>query len=223
MRLEARPDLNRQRIAVVEDFPVVRTGLQHLIQSQPDLTHCGDAETAAEARRLVRETRPALLILEPGLTAGDGMELIATLRRQHPELRILAYSRLPEAAFAERVIRAGAQGFVEKRESLDALLEAIRLLLQGGVRLRAEVMALATRPREGGGVAALSDRELEVFRLLGEGRSSREIANALGISIKTVGSHRSNAMKKLGARTAAQLLHQAVEWSAGLRRGSGRP
>lgn len=198
---------------MVDDFPIVRAGLHHLFDQHPELEICGEAATSADARSRLPPSDPDLLVIEPGLPDGEGLSLLAAARATYPELPILAYSRLPESPYAERAVRAGAQGFVGKGESLDALLEAVRRVLRGGVHLRAEVVALATRERTASGVAALSDRELEVFRLLGEGRSSREIAGRLGISIKTVGTHRANAMRKLGIRTAAQLIHRAIEWS----------
>ena len=207
---------------MVDDFPIVRMGLHHLLHGRPDLSVCGEAGAALDARAAIRAAGPDLVILEPALVSGEGLELISALRREHPRLPILAYSRRSDAALAERAVRAGAQGFLSKREGAEALLDAIRQVLGGGVHLRAEVVALATREREATGVPALSDRELEVFRLLGQGRSSREIAEGLGISIKTVGTHRSNIMRKLGVRSAAQLLHQAVEWTAGLRRREPR-
>lgn len=210
-------DLNSHRIFVVDDFPAVRAGLHRFFEDEQDLSVCGEAGSAAEARSRIPEAGPDLVVVEPALDSGDGLELIAALRRGDARLRILAYSGI-ETAFAERAVRAGAQGFVHKRETARALLGAVRLVLRGGVHLRAETVALATRGREATGLAALSNRELEVFRLLGAGRSSREIADSLGISIKTVGSHRSNAMRKLGVRSAAQLLHQAVAWTAELNR-----
>ena len=204
----------------MDDFPVVRAGLRHLIGGQADLSVVGEAATPSEARPAIARARPDLVIIEPGLGEGDALGLIADLRRDDPGLRLLACSRLPEVPYAERAVRAGAQGFVQQRESLDSLLQAIRLVLGGGVHLRAETVARVTREGETSGVGVLSDRELEVFRLIGEGHSSREIAGRLGISIKTVGTHRSNAMRKLGVTSPSRLAHLAVKWVSGLRRGT---
>lgn len=208
------------RIFLVDDHPIVRSGLARLISQQPDLTVCGEAGTAAEARSLAISLNPDLGIIDLRLRSGDGLELIKCLKAELPGIRLLVLSQHSEQIYVERALRAGAMGYVVKDQPADELLQAIRLILSHQVYLSPGMAAQVLQGLVGGvsrpvepGVQQLSDRELGVLRLLGEGRSTREIATLLNLSFKTIESHRENIKRKLGLRTAVELVHFATRWA----------
>src|ERR1700736_3131357 len=218
----------KTRIFLVDDHPLVREWLTNLINEQGDLVVCGQAENAAQALAGIAATAPNLVIVDISLNAGSGLELLKDLRIQHPSVAPLVLSMHEEELYAERAMRAGARGYVRKRETSKDILAAIRRVLEVGIYVSEKLsnaMALKfLQGHEAVGVAAsrvtqLSDRELEVFRMLGQGRSTSQIADALHISVKTVQAYCVRAKEKLGLSTAAELVREAILWeeSAHLR------
>jgi len=208
------------RVLIVDDHPIVREGLALLISSQPDLEVCGAAEDVATAGQLVDELKPDLAIVDLSLKGGSGLELIKRIKANHFSVRILVSSIHNESVYAERVLRAGAMGYVNKQEATRAILGALRRILDGGVYL-SERMAdrLLCRTVGGGGepivsspVESLSDRELEVFELIGQGLSTNEIAARLHLSRKTVETYRDRIRVKLNLSTGFQLARYALRW-----------
>ena len=216
------------RIFLVDDHPLVREWLTNLINQQGDLVVCGQADNAAQALAGIASTTPDLVIVDISLNAASGLELLKDLRIQHPSVAPLVLSMHEEELYAERAMRVGARGYVRKRESSKNVLVAIRRVLEGGIYVSEKLsnaMALKfLQGQEAVGIAAsrvtqLSDRELEVFRMLGQGRSTSQIADTLHISLKTVQAYCVRAKEKLGLATAAELVREAILWeeSAHLR------
>lgn len=205
----------------MDDHPLVREWLTNLVNQQKDLVVCGEAENAAQALAGIAATAPNLVIVDISLNAASGLELVKDLRIQHPSVAPLVLSMHEEELYAERAMRAGARGYVRKRETSKNILMAIRRVLEGGIYVSEKLsnaMALKfLHGQEAVGIAAsrvtqLSDRELEVFRMLGQGRSTSQIADALHISLKTVQAYCVRAKEKLGLTTAAELVREAILW-----------
>jgi DNA-binding NarL/FixJ family response regulator len=214
----------KTRLFLVDDHPLVREWLTNLINEQGDLLVCGQAENAAQALAGIAATAPNLVIVDISLNAASGLELLKDLRIQHPSVAPLVLSMHEEELYAERAMRAGARGYVRKRETSKNILAAIRRVLEGGIYVSEKLsnaMALKfLQGQEAVGVAAsrvaqLSDRELEVFRMLGQGRSTSQIADALHISLKTVQAYCVRAKEKLGLTTATELVREAILWEEG--------
>ncbi|HZN59059.1 MAG TPA: response regulator transcription factor [Planctomycetota bacterium] len=207
----------RARILLVDDHPVVRQGLARLIEQEPDLCVCGEAETAGEALKAVADLGPALALVDLTLRDKPGLELIKDLRKQHPDVKVLVVSMHDESVWAERVLRAGACGYVMKQEKPRMLMARIRQALADGLCLSERMSERLLRKFTGTRGArlepateGLGDRELEVLQLMGQGLSPREIATALNVSIKTVDAHKENLKRKLDLGSAAELLRYAV-------------
>lgn len=218
----ARP---RKRVLIVDDHPIVRHGLRRMIEAAPDLAVCGEAETEADAKRGIRELSPDVVIVDLTLGHGDGLELVRDVKAHHPRLPMLVLSMHEETIYAERLLAAGAMGYIMKQAASDQLLTALRRVLGGHIYLSEE---LESRLRNRGTpetiaasdpVARLSNRELQVLSLLGRGLSSREIAADLILSVKTVESHRQSIKRKLNLATNAQLLQYALNFFAASRGG----
>ncbi len=213
--------LNRQsKIFLVDDHPLVRLWLGQLIEEQSDLVVCGEADNVSEALRRIEATKPDLAIVDISLPESSGLELIKKIRSTQPDLRVIVLSMHDERVYAERAIRAGARGFVMKRETADRIIEAIYKVLHGKLAVSASVTASFTEkfgegraPPPGPVVERLSDRELEIFQLLGTGADSRGIAKRLQISIKTVQAHCANIKDKLELENATELLREAIRWN----------
>jgi DNA-binding NarL/FixJ family response regulator len=217
----------KRRIFLVDDHPLVREWLTNLINEQGDLVVCGQAENAAQALAGIAATTPNLVIVDISLNAASGLELLKDLRIQHPFVAPLVLSMHEEELYAERAMRAGARGYVRKRETSKNILAAIRRVLEGGIYVSeklSNVMALKfLEGKEGVGVARsrveeLSDRELQVFHLLGQGRSTSQIAEELHLSLKTVQAYCVRAKEKLGLTTAAELVREAILWEESAHR-----
>jgi DNA-binding NarL/FixJ family response regulator len=217
----ARIDKQKRRIFIVDDHPLVREWLTNLINQQPDLGVCGEAENAADALAGIARTRPALAVIDISLNASSGLELTKDLCIQYPSVASLVLSMHEEELYAERAMRAGARGYVRKRETSKKILAAMRCVLEGGVyisqKLSNEMAVKFLHGHEAVGIVQsrvrrLSDRELEVFQLLGKGRSTSEIADELHLSLKTVQAYSVRAKEKLGLTTAADLLREAILW-----------
>jgi DNA-binding NarL/FixJ family response regulator len=207
------------RILVVDDHPITRRGLRALIEGEPDLSVCGEAAHAAVAMETVRQTRPHLVVLELMLGSSDGLDLLKQLHSRHADTPVLVFSGRDESLYAERAFRAGARGFVSKHEMPDVVIHAIRRVIAGERWMTERVARLFTdrflgtgSPRSESPLVPLSDRELQVLRLVGEGRSTRIVAAMLGISIKTVESHREHIKAKLGLDSASELARYAACW-----------
>ncbi|MDF1657782.1 MAG: response regulator transcription factor [Verrucomicrobiales bacterium] len=205
------------RVFIVDDHPIMRLGLSQLIQSINGVEVAGEAGSAMEALHLLDQTDEVdLAIVDVSLPDRSGLELIKDLRVRHEDIKCLVISSHDEEVYAERVLRAGGRGYMMKDRAPDLLETAVKQVLSGGVFLSAEMTARMMEVIAGGGssvsVSSLSDRELEVYRAIGEGRSSREIAGIMGISIRTVDAHRTHIKEKLSLRDAAELTHSAIRW-----------
>ena len=211
----------QKRILIVDDHPITRYGLTQLISHEPDLLVCGEAESAAQALAAIKSARPDLVLADLTMPGKSGLEFIKDMQAQHPGVAVLVMSMHDENIYAERVLRAGGRGYIMKNEGGEKLLEAIRQVLQGRVYVSQSIstalLDVFTRHRSRVGDATpgvLSDREFEVFQLVGQGLSAQQIAQRLNLSVKTVGTHRQHIRQKLKLRTGPELIRQAVRWAA---------
>ncbi|MGD0613889.1 MAG: response regulator transcription factor [Verrucomicrobiota bacterium] len=210
----------KKRILIVDDHPMMRQGLAQLITSEPDLMVCCEADTAAQALDLAAAQKPDLALVDISLPDKNGLELIKDIHVLCPKVLILVVSMHDESLYAERVLRAGARGYIMKQEGGKKLVEAIRQVLSGHIyvsdKMSAHILEIFSGRRSenaGSSVERLSDREFEVFQLIGEGKGTREIADHLHLSVKTVEVHRANIKEKLKVNTATDLIRYAVRWS----------
>jgi DNA-binding NarL/FixJ family response regulator len=206
----------RRRVLVVDDHEIVRLGIRQLISTESDLIVCGEAATAEEALTLSRTSLPDLAIVDLCLDTTPGLELVRQLHEASPELPVLVLSMHDEALFAERAIRAGARGYIMKKGAIVGLVHAMREILSGRVYASESVSQGLLRGLGDTGasqrdpLAGLTDRELEVFEMIGRGISTAAIAGNLGLSIKTIETYRSNIKQKLNLRDATELIRVAV-------------
>lgn len=216
----AAAEKKKYRIILVEDHPIVRQGLAQLINHQPGLTVIGEADTAARALELVRANKPDLVVLDVSLPKTSGLELIKQLKAEKPNLPMLVISMHDETLYAERALRAGARGYIMKKEPSEKMLLAINRVLKGEIyvsdRMKQKMLQHLVNnqlPDENGSpLDHLSDRELEVFQLLGNGFATRQIAEQLNLSIKTIESYRENLKLKLNVKSGAELIQHAIQW-----------
>ncbi|MFW6132536.1 MAG: response regulator [Planctomycetota bacterium] len=205
-------------VLIVDDHPIVRQGIRMLLDQQEDLCVCGEAESAAEALRVLNQDAPDVAVVDLTLKDSSGLELIKDIRARWPDVRILVLSMRDEAFYAERCLQAGARGYVTKEQGPTQVIEGIRAVLGGRVYLSEEMASkvlskFAAGGGEGGSpVQSLTDRELEIFQLIGAGLTLREISQRLHVSPKTVDSHREHIKDKLGLDTANDLLKHAIQW-----------
>jgi DNA-binding NarL/FixJ family response regulator len=209
----------KRRIFLVDDHPLVREGLTNLINGQSDLIVCGEAEDSAGAITGIAKTRPDVALVDISLKNESGLELVKNLESQFPLVALIVLSMHDEALYAERALRAGARGYVMKRESTKSVLASIRRVLEGGVYVSERVVSSMARrfsssPKgvESSPVERLSDRELEIFRLLGQGRTTAQIAEDLHLSLKTVQAYCARAKEKFGVSSLGELLRAAIRW-----------
>jgi DNA-binding NarL/FixJ family response regulator len=210
---------SKLRIFLVDDHPLVREWLTNLINTQPDLQVCGEAENGPQALQAILTLKPKVAIVDISLKDSSGIELIKDLKLNLPSLAVLVLSMHEESHYAERALRAGAAGYIIKRETTRKIITAIRQVLAGQVYLSGEIAtALATQyvagkiRAEHSPIEQLSDRELEVFELLGQGRGTRQIAEVLRVSVKTVQAYCARIKEKLNLGSATELLREAVRW-----------
>ncbi|HZQ45844.1 MAG TPA: response regulator transcription factor [Verrucomicrobiae bacterium] len=210
------------RILIVDDHPLVRLSLREFIRREKDLEVCGEAEDKEQALAAAAATKPHLAIIDLTLKSSNGMELIKDLRERHPEVQILVLSMHDETIHAERAIRAGARGYITKQEATTKVMVAIRQILSGEIywseRAAARIASKIAGPA--GGVAespvdCLTDRELQVFEMIGSGRSTRQIAAALHIDVSTVETYRARIKDKLNLKDSLALLQYAIRWQIG--------
>lgn len=208
----------RHTILLVDDHPLVREGLALRISLEPDLQVCGEAAGPSEALQAIERLAPDLVLVDLSLKGGHGIELITGVKKRFPKVRLLVISGFPEALYAERSLRAGADGYLNKQESSDRLLGAIRTVLAGKRYLSAELerrladLALGRPSEPDLTIGRLSDRELAIFRLIGQGRTTGAIAESLFLSPHTIDTHRENIKRKLGLANAAELTRAAVQY-----------
>jgi DNA-binding NarL/FixJ family response regulator len=208
------------RILILDDHPIMREGLAQLLAREPDLHVCGEAHDARSALERIARSVPDLLLADLSLPDRNGLELIKDLHLQYPDLRILVLSMHDELLYAERVLRAGGRGYIMKQEGGRKLLQAIRRVLEGHIyvsdRIAERILRIFAGDRPGGAAASpvdrLTDRELEVFQLIGQGLSTQTIASRLNVSVKTVEVHRVNIKSKLQLSALPELVHLAVRW-----------
>ena len=212
------------RILVLDDQPLLRYGISGYLNSQPDMMVCGEAESIADVRSKIAECQPQVLVTALRLGAEDSLKLIKKLKTETPQLRILVYSALAETIFAERAMRAKANGYVMKQAAREELAIAVREIVKGGIYVSRQVALSAFQkslqprpknnrmPRSGAWLEELSNREMHIFQLLGSGFGNRQIATSLGLSVKTIDSHQENIKHKLHLRSCAQLRERAAKW-----------
>lgn len=209
----------KQKVFLVEDHPITREGLAQFINSQPGLEVTGHAASAVQALAGIRKRTPQLVVVDIALPGANGIELIKHLKAAHPAIPILVLSSHDESLYAERALKAGANGYVMKDASTGELMIAIREVLRGGIHLsdpmQSKLLAKHLRgagARSGSDLDLLSDRELEVFHLIGAGRTTRQIAQDLNISVSTVETYRAHLKEKLHVHNGVELMRRAVEW-----------
>jgi DNA-binding NarL/FixJ family response regulator len=209
----------KKRILIVDDHPMMRQGLAQLIDNESDLNVCGEADTAGQALTAVGTQKPDLVIADISLPDRNGLELIKDLQAMHSSLPVLVVSMHDESLYAERVLRAGGRGYIMKQEGGKKLMEAIRQVLSGQIyvseKMSAKILEIFSgrRPQAANSpLEQLSDREFEVFQLIGQGKATREIADHLHLSVKTVEVHRANIRKKLKLASGTDVVHQAIRW-----------
>ena len=214
------PRTARSTVFIVDDHPILREGLALLINREPDLTVCGDAEEANSALRLIEAMRPDVAVVDISLNGPDGLDLLKTIRTRDPNLPVLILSMLDELLYAERALRAGASGYIMKQEATEMVLVAIRRILDGQIYLSDRMadkmlhrLVGDAPPREQSPIADLTDRELEVFRLIGGGHGTRQIAAELHISVKTVESYQAHIKEKLMLKNSRELVQRAIQWT----------
>ncbi len=217
-QFEARPS-RPIRVFIVDDHVLVRRGLEHLMEDEPDFVVCGEAEGLGEALRKIGEAKPDVVIVDISLKNGSGIDLIKSIKSRHPEVRVLVSSMHRESLYGERALRAGAMGYVDKQEPGDRMIEALRQVTRGqaffSVDLVSKLVRRAGRDEpavEESAVDTLTDRELEIFQLIGRGEPSREIAEKLHLSVKTIHTHRENIKRKLNLKDGPALRCYAAQW-----------
>jgi DNA-binding NarL/FixJ family response regulator len=208
----------RRRVLIVDDHPLVRKGLAGLIAEDPSLEVCGEASDAAEALAQLEATRPHVVIVDISLRSGHGLELIEQIKARHDHVKMLVSSVFDESLYAERALRAGAVGYVNKQEAAEKVIEAIHRVLDGKIYLSPAMSnellhtMVAGEPLGVDPIRSLSNRELEVFGLIGEGLTTKEIARKLGLSPKTIETHREKIKSKLNLANSSELARRAIHW-----------
>jgi DNA-binding NarL/FixJ family response regulator len=208
----------KKRVLIVDDHPIFRAGLTGLVNLEAELTVCGEAHDAVQAMALLEKLLPDLVLLDMSLPDKSGLELLKDIRAFAPRMPVLIISMHDETLYAERVIRAGGRGYIMKQEGPEKIVQAIRKVLFGGISVSDSISTQILDAMSGGkggtssSVSTLTDREFEVYRLLGQGKEPHEIARTLHLSIKTVDTHRAHIRQKLGLRNATELIHHATRW-----------
>ncbi|HNY65619.1 MAG TPA: response regulator transcription factor [Deltaproteobacteria bacterium] len=209
----------KMKLMIVDDHPILRKGLAMVINQEPDLEVAGEAEDAQTALKMIEDISPDLVIVDLSLPGIDGIELIKTMKLKHRDLPALVVSMHDESIFAERALRAGARGYIMKQEAVDKVLVAIRKVLQGEIFVSdkvttkmLETLVLSDAKGVSSPLDLLSNRELTVFRLIGQGFKTRQIAEELHLSVKTVESYRSHIKDKLKLDTGTDLMKYAIQW-----------
>jgi len=224
--MNTETDFNRDpiHVLIVDDHPTVREGLAYRIAMQPDMEVCGDAGEMREALQRIEVCSPDVVIADIALKDSDGLELMKTIKSRHPEIKVLAHSMYDETIYADRCLRAGAMGYVNKDADSRDVITAIREIVAGRIYLSPQMAnrVLARSIKDSGPqtdpVGTLTDRQLEVFRLIGDGKTAAQIAKCLHISVHTVETHRDNIKQKLLVENMPELTRLAVLWSTANRK-----
>ncbi len=210
---------DRISILIVEDHPIFRMGIKDMIEHEPDMVVCGDAEDVGTALDLIQTLKPDLVIVDLSLKESNGMELVREIHARHKSTAALVLSMHDEALHAERCILAGAKGYIMKQEASESVVMAIRRIMAGQIHVSPTIMShilnlFQKKPdlAHESPLKRITDRELEIFQLIGQGLSSKEIANQLNISIKTIGTYRERIKEKLNLKNASELVRYAVIW-----------
>ena len=210
----------KHKVLIVDDHPIVREGLAQMIRREPDLAVCGQAEDAQTALQMIQALKPDIIIVDISLHGPDGLDLLKSVRAKDPGLPVLVLSMHDESIYAERSLRAGANGYIMKQEATENVLVALRRILNHEVYVSPEVankmlqrfVSARTAHGKHSALDELSDRELEVLRLMGEGLGTRQIADALHLSVKTVESYQAHLKDKLALKNSRELVQYAVQW-----------
>jgi len=212
------PSKKTHQVLILDDHPIVRQGLKALINQESDLEVCGEAANAIEALKIVDAIKPDIVIVDISLEGSNGVEFLKSAKEQYPNLLLLVHSMHDESLYAERVLRAGARGYIMKQESPEKVIAAIRRILAGQIYMSDSMTEKMLEQRYNGvtsglsPIEALSDRELEVFQFIGSGETSSKIAKLLHRSIKTVETYRARIKEKLGLKDNMQLIRSAMQW-----------
>jgi DNA-binding NarL/FixJ family response regulator len=213
---------SKARLVIIDDHPLFRERLCQLIDNEPDMETCGEAENAEDALRIIRETIPNLAIIDISLKRSSGLELIKSVRALSIRVPILVLSMHDESLYAERVLRAGASGYITKSQDATQILQAVRAVLSGKIRLSEEMTTGLLKTLTGTGtkvgsrsVDRLTDRELQVLDLIGRGRSAKDIAELLQLGVATIDTYRARIKEKMNFHNATELQHFAFRWVAG--------
>jgi DNA-binding NarL/FixJ family response regulator len=219
MSVRTKPEAAKQKVFLVDDHPLVREWLTQLIQRENDLEVCGEAEDAQEALTKIEETKPDVVVADISLKTSHGLELVKDLQARLPALPVLVLSMHDESLYAERVLRAGAKGYITKQEATKKILQAVRQVLNGQIYISEQLasrmvhkMVLGRANSQKSPIERLTDRELEVFQLIGRGQGTRRIAAELHLGVKTIESYRARIKEKLKLEDGTQLLQQAIQW-----------
>ena len=211
---------NKKRILIVDDYPLVRKGIMQLLDQEADMEACGEATNATEAMQAIRDHGPDAVVVDISLPGTNGLELIKLIKGEFGALPIIIYSMYEEHLYADRAIRAGAMGYVMKHEPTEKLIDALRRVLAGEIYVSERLSSAMVRrlldgksAEESSPFDQLSDRELEVFQLIGQGLGTRQIAEKLKLSVKTIETHREHIKEKLNLDSGAALVHYAVRSS----------
>lgn len=219
-KVESSKSVKVSRVLIVDDHPATREGLAYRLSLEHDLEVCGEAAELSEALTIATQTDPDVIIVDLGLTRGDGLDLIARLKSRGCRANLLVWSWRSESLYAERALRAGASGYISKSESTSTILSAIRRVLGGELYLTAELTSRILRRTVGGhdreiapdSLDDLSNRELEVFRLTGQGMDTTQVAEQLKVSPKTVETYKARIKEKLGLESGGEMLFRAMRW-----------
>lgn len=219
---QAKTEKKKSRILVVEDHAVVREGFVALINRENDLEVCAEADKVSDALRAIETKKPHLIVVDLVLREGDGLDLIKMVKAQNPGIFTLVVSMQDEELYAERALRAGAHGYIMKHSATEEFLDAIRAVLAGDIYISRKMnvrmlhrFAGGKTPPEGAQVNILTDRELQIYQMIGAGMNTRDIAPHLGISPKTVETHRENIKHKMGLKDGLALIQSATQWIQG--------
>jgi DNA-binding NarL/FixJ family response regulator len=211
-------NVQRVRVLIVDDHPLVRRGLAETISAEADMEVCGEASDGTEAMRLLELARPQVIIIDLSLKSGHGIDLIEQIKAHDGQIKMLVASMHDESLFAERVLRAGAVGYLSKQEPTEKIVDAIRQVMRGEICLSPRMQnrllhsVVAGDSLDQDPIGTLSNRELEVFDMIGQGMSTKQIANKLHLSHKTIETHREKIKTKLNLNNANELAHRAVQW-----------
>ena len=207
------------KVVIVDDHPIVRQGLEQLISHEADLVVCGQAESANEAMQVIKATGPDVVIVDIVLKDSSGLDLIKDVKSQYPDTLVLAMSMYDELLYGERALRAGARGYIMKAAATELVITAIRKVRSGDIFVSERVAAKMMSKFVGGepvagasAIDALSDRELEVFTLIGQGFGTRQVAEQLYLSVKTIETHRAHIKEKLHLKDSSEMRRHAIQW-----------